>query len=71
VVGANVDLVIIRPFTNSSGNAITVEEISMEATTINNAAQVKYVTIAHDLTGGVVVANGETITVTYTFRTTA
>jgi len=69
-VGANSDLQLVRTFTNSSGNSITVEEVGLYARSENDAGVTKYFLILRDVTGGVVVANGETLTVTFTLRTT-
>jgi len=64
VVGANMDLVIARPFTNSSGDSITVKEITAVFST-----QGKYNLGAHDAVNQAV-ANGESLVVTYVMRTT-
>ena len=71
ITGANVDLVFTRPFTNSSGADITVQEIGIFAgeatpapTTATNAL------ICRDLTGAITHANTTTRTGQYTWRTT-
>lgn len=69
-VGDNIDLQVNRSFTNSSGGSITVEEIAIYAQATETGAAAKYLCIIRDVTGGVAVANGQTLTVTYTFRTT-
>ena len=71
VVGPNVDFILTRTFLNGSGGDITVEEIGIYARSKNTpAGDTKYFLILRDVTGGVVVANGLTLTVTITLRTT-
>ncbi|MBA7528943.1 hypothetical protein ES705_21135 [subsurface metagenome] len=65
-VGANVDYQLLRSFTNNSGGTIQVTEAGIYAF-------IKAATFAmtvHDVFTAVPVADGETITATYTFRTT-
>ncbi|MBA7531057.1 hypothetical protein ES705_23268 [subsurface metagenome] len=66
VVGANVDYQLFRAFTNTSGGTIQVTETGIYCWIKIG----KYSLIIHDVFTAVAVANGETITVTYTFRTT-
>ena len=71
IVGANVDFVFTRPFTNNSGGNITVQEIGMfagEATNIPTTAT--NALMCRDLTGAIVHVNGTTRTGQYTWRTT-
>ena len=70
VVGANVDLQIIRTFTNGSGGTIVVEEVGIYATAVETGAANKVLAIIRDITGGVTVLNTQVLTVTYTLRTT-
>jgi len=69
-VGANIDLQILRTFTNSSGGDITVEEVGIYAIAVETGGTNKVVAIIRDVTGGILVANGQTLTLTYTLRTT-
>jgi len=64
-VGANVDFQVIRAMQNLSGNTINVTEAGIYAICYSD----NYC-IVHDIFTAVPVADGETITVTYTFRTT-
>jgi len=67
VVGANVDYIMTRTFTNASGASITVQEVGIYA----NTTSTNYKTcILRDLTGAVAVGNGQTLTVDITLRTT-
>ena len=72
VAVGNVDYVMERAFTNGSGDAITVEEIGVYARvyTQTGGVQLRYFLVVRDLTGGVAVGDGETLTVEYTWRTT-
>lgn len=70
VVGANVDFVSSRPFINGSGNDVTARECGIYYTGNDNTAAQIYLCIIRDTFADVVVANGQTLTVTYTFRTT-
>lgn len=70
VVGVNVDMIVQRPFINNSGGAITIEECGMYVKTRDDALTVQVFCIARDVSGGVAVADGQTATVEYTFRTT-
>jgi len=65
VVGANVDLIATRTFNNGSGASITVQEVAIYA-----YGALYIFCIVRDLTGAVAVANGQTLTVDYTLRTT-
>jgi len=71
-VGANVDFQIQRPFINNSGGNVTIEEAGIYIKTIfsANAATAWIFCIVRDTTGTVTVADGQTATVDYTFRTT-
>jgi len=70
VVGANVDMIANRTFVNSSGGSITVEEIAIYVKAEYTTSTAAFFCILRDLTGGVAVANGQTLTVEFTFRTT-
>lgn len=65
-VGANVDYQLIRSFTNTSGSTIQVTEAGL----YQYMKAVKYAMTIHDVFTAVPVADGETITATYTLRTT-
>ena len=65
-VGANVDFQLVRSFTNASGSTINVTEIGL----YNQLASTKFALTIHDVITAVPVLNAETITVTYTLRTT-
>ena len=71
VVGANVDLIISRTFYNGSGNSITVNEIGIQCQTVGPAGGAYSFLLARDIITPVAVANAQTLTVQYTFRTTA
>lgn len=66
VVGANVDMVYQRPFINNSGGAVTIEEAGIYLKTTPGW----FFCLVRDTTGTVTVNNGQTATVSYTFRTT-
>ena len=66
VVAPNVDFILTRTFNNGSGGTINVTEAGIYC--IAYAAW--YFMILHDVFAAVEVANGQTLTVTYTFRTT-
>ncbi len=66
VVGANVDLVIVRPFVNSSGGSITLREIGL-AIPANSVTT--YTLLAHDAVNQAV-ANTEVALASYVIRTT-
>ena len=59
-----------RIFTNGSGGSITVEEIGLVCYTgvIDGASY--YFLIIHDVTGGVAVADGQSLTINYDLTTT-
>lgn len=65
-VGANIDFQIIRSFTNASGGTIQVTEAGV----YNFILSGKYALTIHDTFTAVPVLNTETITATYTLRTT-
>lgn len=72
VVGNNVDLVVSRSFYNGSGASITVKEIGVYCDSQDSGGNHRYFCILRDvLTTPGVVNNTETLTVQYTFRTTA
>lgn len=64
-VGANVDFQHLRSMQNLSGGTINVTEAVIYAN-----ATAKYLCIVRDVFTAVPVADGQTITVTYTLRTT-
>jgi len=66
-VGANVDLIITRTFTNSSGGTINVTEYGIIGKIFNGSA---YGLFLHDVDSATAVNNGQVMTVSYTFRTT-
>jgi hypothetical protein len=67
-VGANVDYQLVRSFTNSSGGTIQVTEAGVYLNAY--AVALKTVLAVHDVFTAVPVLNTETITATYTFKTT-
>jgi hypothetical protein len=69
IVGANVDLVITRPFVNSSGSTITIREITLVTLTLDSTADPRFFCLVHDAANQAV-DDGQTATVTYTIRTT-
>ena len=64
-VGANVDFLLTRTFTNASGGTINVTEIA-----VYSLSGAKTNMIIHDTCVAVPVNNGQVLTVTYTLRTT-
>jgi len=68
-VGANVDFQVVRAFLNSSGGTINVTEAGLQVIGRYSSTYADFL-IIHDVFGAVAVADGETITVTYTLRTT-
>lgn len=66
-VGANVDYQLLRSMQNLSGSTINVSEAGIAGYLL---APAKYALLVHDVFTAVPVANGQTITITYTFRTT-
>ena len=67
-VGANVDLLLTRSFTNGSGGIISPTEAGVIVnTSLNHAYRAL---IVRDTFSAVAVGNGEIVTVSYTFRTT-
>ena len=70
VVGGNVDFVLQRTFVNGSGGTINVTEFGIYMSS-NTGSGTDYNLGMHDVVGAVAVLNGQTLTVTYTFRTTA
>lgn len=61
----NGEFTIRRYFTNHSGGAITVNEVGIYAVAGSDENKAYSFLIAHDLTGGVAVADGEILRVTY------
>lgn len=71
VVGANIDLVISRAFYNGSGGNVSVNEIGIYCKTYTVESALDSFCIIRDLLASTqVVANGETLTIQYTLRTT-
>lgn len=69
VVGANVDLQLIRGFTNSSGDTINVTEIGIISGFFDGSSS-QTCLILHEVVTLTPILNGQTITATITFRTT-
>lgn len=69
-VGANVDLKIQRPFINNSGGNVTIEEAGIYTEHNDRSAAARFFCIVRDTTGTVTVADGQTATISFTFRTT-
>jgi len=69
-VGANVDGIISRTFFNGSGNSIDVKELGLVAHSKYDPNTAGYFLITRDVIATVAVGNAQTLTVTYTFRTT-
>lgn len=67
-VGANVDLDVSRVFANTSGGAITVREIGIIC---RNTTDAKFHLLLRDVVADEAVADGFSLTVIYTLRTTA
>lgn len=67
VVGVNVDMDISRAFVNETGSPITVKEIGVYC---ENEVDNVYHMFMRDVVTDKVVADAETLTVTYTLRTT-
>lgn len=67
-VGVNVDLQKIRTFSNTSGGTINVTEIGIHSEGISVASH-DFLTL-HEIVTLTAVANGQTLTVTITYRTT-
>jgi len=65
-VGANVDFIITRTFTNGSGNTINVTEAGLQT----RYDSTRFALSIHDTFEAVAVDNGQVLTVTYTIRTT-
>ena len=65
-VGANVDFQFLRSFVNSSGDTINVTEIGIYSQMIAD----KLGMTLHEIVTSTPVLNGQTLTVTITFRTT-
>lgn len=68
IVGSNVDLVISRAFSNSSGGTITLREIGLTGYMSNSAGPYVFL-FAHDAVNQAV-NTAQTATVTYMMRTT-
>lgn len=69
LAGANMDMSIIRTFTNGSGNPITAREIGLYISNVDTVPTQRYFCVAHDAVNQAI-ANGETAVVAYTLRTT-
>ncbi len=69
IAGANVDMCIIRTFTNGSGLSITAREIGLTTSNCSGYITQKYFLLAHDAVNQAI-ADGETAAVAYTLRTT-
>jgi len=67
-VGANVDYQLVRAFQNLSGGTINVTEAGVISIIYSGGSE--YALLIHDVFSAVAVADGETITATYTLRTT-
>ena len=67
VLGASVDFDVSRAYINETGSSITVKEIAIY---IKNTNVTKYHMILRDVIAEQVVDDAETLTVTYTLRTT-
>lgn len=67
VVGANIDLDISRTFLNETGGPLTIKEIGVIC---KNVSATKYHMLLRDVVADELVADGETLTVVYTLRTT-
>lgn len=70
IEAGNVDYVMERAFTNGSGAGITVEEVGVYCRVWGTDMSVYYFCVLRDLTGGIALANGEVLTIEYTWRTT-
>lgn len=70
VVGANVDLILSRTFTNNSGGSITVEEVGIEAIMRDSGGTDRDFLLARDLATQAI-ADTASATAQYTLRTTA
>jgi len=73
-VGANIDFKVQRPFINNSGGNVTIEEAGIYTYTWcrkGDAYDTGYIfCIVRELTGTITVADGQTATISFTFRTT-
>ena len=67
VLGASVDFDVSRAYINETGSTITVKEIALY---IKNTNVTKYHMILRDVIADQAVDDAETLTVTYTLRTT-
>ena len=70
VVGANVDMILTRTFTNSSGGTINVTEAGMQMIAMDDTVTARWFLVTRDTFAAVAVNNGQVLTVTYTIRTT-
>jgi len=71
VVGANVDCEVNRMFINDSGGNVTVNEVGIYVRMYEaSPSGYRYVCIIRDLTGGIVVNDGNVMFVRYVLRTT-
>jgi len=68
IIGANVDLTIIRTYSNGSGGTITLKEIGLAFSTYYASAQ-GYFLVTHDAVNQAIL-NTEVAVVSYTMRTT-
>lgn len=66
----NVDFLLTRDFTNSSGATITVNEIGVVIRVYDTGGSARYFLILRDVVTAHDVLNGETLTVQYKLRTT-
>lgn len=58
-------LTITRNFANASGGAITVNEVGLYCRCADSGYTARYIMIIRDVTGGIAVPNGQTLTVNY------
>ena len=65
---AGTTFIVTRVFTNGSGNSITINEISIVVTA--GASDYLHLIVHDNLVSPVTLANGETVTLNYTFQTT-
>ena len=69
IVGANVDLYLVRPFINGSGSTITLKEVGVVVSNLYSSNGQGFFLIAHDSVDQAV-ANTECALVSYDIRTT-
>ncbi len=71
IVSDNVDFVFSRAFINGSGNDVVVREIGVYTLGLDTGSTFRYICVIRDiLSSAETVANGETLTIQYTIRTT-